>query len=47
MVVVLPAPLPPTNPVMRPGRMLKVRSSSTCADPKDLFTPFTVIMVRA
>ena len=45
MVVVLPAPLPPTKPVRRPRPTVNVTSSSTRRSPKCLVTPSMVSIV--
>src|SRR5579859_7440913 len=44
MVVVLPAPFGPRNPVTRPGSMLKLRSSTAVLSPYRLVRPCTSIM---
>ena len=41
MVVDLPAPLGPTNPVTRPGRTVKDIPSSATVGPKRLRSPLT------
>src|SRR5450756_2964587 len=42
MAVVLPAPFAPTNPVIRPGRTVKLTSSSATCSPKARLTPITL-----
>ena len=44
MVVVLPAPFGPRKPVTRPGRTVKLRSSTAVTAPKRLLSPSTSIM---
>ena len=39
MVVVLPAPLGPRNPVTRPGRTVKLSPSTAVTGPKRLVSP--------
>ena len=41
MVVVLPAPLPPTKPVMRPPGTVKLTSSTALRSPKERVSPST------
>src|SRR5690625_2973576 len=43
MAVVLPAPLPPTNPVIMPGLMTKLMSVRTWWSPNDLLIPSSLI----
>ena len=45
MVVDLPAPLGPTNPVTAPGRTEKDRSSTATAEPNRLLIPVTSICI--
>src|SRR5690348_4358345 len=46
IVVVLPAPFGPRKPVTRPGRTVKLRSSSAVNGPKRLLSRPTSIMPR-
>jgi len=45
IVVDLPAPLGPTNPVTLPGLTVKVSSSTAGVDPKRFFRPRTSIVM--
>jgi hypothetical protein len=46
MVVLLPAPFGPRNPVTTPGRILKPRSLTAQAAPYRLVRPLTTIITR-
>ena len=47
MVVVLPAPLRPRNPRIRPGCTCRLRPRSTTRSPKDFSSPSTTSSLAA